>query len=212
VLITCVGIGFAARIWTRTPVWRDDRTLLLTQMREQPESYHTHQSVGNYYLLASRWRNADSSFRIARTLFAADPGAYIGGAEAALSLGNCDGAAGLLDSAIRRAPTNAWLYLRLSEVRLCQRRWRAAVASALGGYELAPDSLRAIALVAAAAQQIPDAQIAADAYRRAVADHPGNSLLRARYAELVRVRRDTLAGPRAGAAIGPAPVGHAADR
>lgn len=210
-LAACVWIGFAVRVWTRTPQWRDNGTLLLTQMQEQPESYHTHQSAGNSYLLASRWGAADSSFRIARELFSADPGPYIGGAEAALGLENCDRAAELLDSAIRRAPRDVWVYLRLSEVRLCQRRWRAAIASALGAYELAPDSLRAIALVATAAKEIPDVQIAADAYRRALADHPGDRQLQAAYTELLHTERDTAGARRVRDVAGATLVARAVD-
>ena len=47
--ITVILVAFAARTWTRTPVWRDDRTWLVTLLADHPEAYEGHRTAGGIF-------------------------------------------------------------------------------------------------------------------------------------------------------------------
>ena len=94
----------AVRTWTRTPVWRDDRTFLLTLLSDHPESYEAHLTAGRVFHGAGRLDEAARELTIARQLFARDPMVYREAADVARRQRRPDLAAALLDSA-RIAPT-----------------------------------------------------------------------------------------------------------
>ena len=67
-----VVLAFGVRTWTRTPVWRDDRTYLLTLLSEHPESYEAHLAAGRALKGAGSLEQADRELIIARQLFPRD--------------------------------------------------------------------------------------------------------------------------------------------
>jgi hypothetical protein len=67
-----VVVAFGIRTWTRTPVWRDDRTYLLTLLSDHPESYEAHLAAGRALKGASSLERADRELIIARQLFPRD--------------------------------------------------------------------------------------------------------------------------------------------
>ncbi len=205
-LAAVVCVAFVVRAWTRTPIWVDSKTLMVNQMRNQPESYRAHDVAGNIYLGSKHWAAADSAYRVSRRLFSHDPGPYFGGAESAMMLNELDRAAILLDSAIHIAPANAWGYLRLADVRFYQRNWHSAMGNALAAYLLEPDSLRALDVLASAAQQLHDYTGADAAYHRALVDHPKNRHLHTGYGYMLRDRGDTAGARRQFELGGVAPV------
>ena len=97
-------MSFAARVWSRTPVWRDDRTFVLALLDGHPESYEAHLTAGRVLRGAGRLAEAERELAIARQLFARDPLVYREAAEVARRLQRPGAAAALLDSA-RLAPT-----------------------------------------------------------------------------------------------------------
>ena len=97
-------VMLAARTWTRTPVWRDDRAFLLTLLADHPESYEAHLTAGRVLHGAGRLDEAERELTIARRLFARDPMVYREAAEVARRQQRPELAAVLLDSA-RIAPT-----------------------------------------------------------------------------------------------------------
>lgn len=99
-----VLIAFAARTWTRTTVWRDDRIFLLTLLADHPESYEAHFTAGGVLKGAGRFAEAEREFKIARQLFPRDPLVYREAADLAARQQRPALAAALLDSA-RFAPT-----------------------------------------------------------------------------------------------------------
>jgi len=99
-----VVVGFAARTWTRTPVWRDDQTYLLTLLADHPESYEAHLTAGRVLKGAGRLDEGARELSIARQLFPRDPLVYREAADLALRQQRPGVAAALLDSA-RFAPT-----------------------------------------------------------------------------------------------------------
>ena len=67
-----VVLAFGLRTWTRTPVWRDDRTYLLTLLSDYPESYEAHLAAGRALKGARSLEQAERELIIARQLFPRD--------------------------------------------------------------------------------------------------------------------------------------------
>jgi protein O-mannosyl-transferase len=177
-LATVCLVAFAARTWTRTPVWHDDVALTIASVHDSPLSYKAHHAAGVLLAETGHWPEAAAQYQMARQLFPLDGDAYRGGAEAAMVVHNYDVAAALLDSARRLAPHQVQPWIRLADVRYRQGRFREAEALAFGAYEMCPDSTRAIAIVVNAALRVGDIHGAAAAVKRGLADHPSDERLR----------------------------------
>lgn len=180
-LATAFGLAFAVRVWTRTRVWHDDLALTRSALHDSPRSYKAHHAAAMFLASTGQWTAAAGEYRLARQLFPRDGDPYRGGAEAALAARDYEGAAALLDSARRLAPTQIGPWLRLADVRALQRRWREAGALAFAAYELCPDSVRAIRVAATMAVRSGNPVAARTALRRGLADHPGNADLHRAY-------------------------------
>ena len=70
--VASVVVAFAARTWTRTPAWRDDRAYLLTLLSDHPESYEAHLTAGRALKGANSLEQADRELAMARQLFPRD--------------------------------------------------------------------------------------------------------------------------------------------
>ena len=97
-------LGFVARTWTRTPVWRDDRVFVLTMYAQRPESYEAHLAAGSVLKGAGRFAEAERELELARRLFPRDPNVYKELADLAERQGQPARATAMRDSA-RIAPT-----------------------------------------------------------------------------------------------------------
>jgi len=78
-----VVVAFAARTWTRTPAWRDDRAYRLTLLRDHPESYEAHLTAGRALKGANSLDQAERELVIARHLFPRDSVVYHEAADVA---------------------------------------------------------------------------------------------------------------------------------
>ncbi|MDF2775169.1 MAG: Tetratricopeptide 2 repeat protein [Geminicoccaceae bacterium] len=97
---TCsITLAFGARTWTRTPVWRDDKTYVATLLDERPESYEGYLVYGRVLKMANLFDEAERELTKARHLFKRDPMVYYEAADLAVRQGRLDVAAALLDSA-----------------------------------------------------------------------------------------------------------------
>ncbi|HZS59489.1 MAG TPA: tetratricopeptide repeat protein [Gemmatimonadaceae bacterium] len=185
--------AFVVRSWTRTPFFHDKRRYLISWVEEQPESYRAHYAVALLYTLEKDWPHADRECWIARHFRPEDIGPYTTGAEIALNRGDTTRALVLLDSARRQSPHDYATLYDLALIRRQQGRYPAAMALALAAYEVSPDSVAAIDVLTGAAQRVSDFADADLAFRRALADHPGNVHLRRSYAGMLTDRGDTAA-------------------
>ena len=94
-----VVLAFGIRTWTRTPVWSDDRTYLLTLLADHPESYEAHLAAGRALKGASSLEQADRELTIARQLFPRDSTVFREAADVAERRRLPSVAAALRDSA-----------------------------------------------------------------------------------------------------------------
>jgi len=99
VVAATIVAAFAIRTWTRTPVWRDDRTWVLTLLEQHPESYEAHLTAGRVLAGANALDEADRELTIARRIFPRDALIFREAAALADRRGRPGQAAALRDSA-----------------------------------------------------------------------------------------------------------------
>jgi len=194
--VAAVGVVLAARTWTRTPLWHDNKRLIVESLADEPNSYHLHVLAATVISLSGHWAEAAPQYREARAIYARDATSYRGGAECAIFVRDYAGAASLLDSAIALTPGDPRPWLRLADLAAYQNDWRGVIPAARHAYALAPDSLRAVDLVRMAGARLGDTAVIDTTFRRALADHPANARLRLAYARILHQRGDTVAASR----------------
>ncbi|HEU4563361.1 MAG TPA: hypothetical protein VFS05_01885, partial [Gemmatimonadaceae bacterium] len=108
----------AVRTWTRNPVWHDDKTYVLTHLRDHPESYRAHLIAGRVLLAAGHPADAGRQFEEARRLFKRDANAYYESAVVAALSGDFAAADAMLDTAAAVMPGAAVVHMAQADVRL----------------------------------------------------------------------------------------------
>jgi hypothetical protein len=132
-----VVLAAGARSFTRLPAWRDNRSQLLTQLAEHPESYRAHLSAAAVLAGLRDTAGARREYRTADSLFAGDPHMDAAHALYVIGLGDTTAARALIIRS-RTALPNEPIALRaqfLLELARGDRRGALAVAdSAQGRY------------------------------------------------------------------------------
>ena len=199
-------VAFAARSWTRTPTWRNNKSLMITVLAERPESYRGHAFAASIHAMRGDWQAADRELAIARRIFQRDGTVYHNAAEAAIELGDLARAGALLDTAVSVHPKYGQAHMLRMVVRYQLGDYRGAVAAAERALEVLPDSARAAHVIAASAGRLGDVDLALRTYRKVVARVAHDPELHERYASvlaevgdsaLARVHADSAARLRA---------------
>jgi Tfp pilus assembly protein PilF len=189
-------MAFAVRTWTRTAIWHDDKRLLVDAMLTESESYRTHlwaaEILGKHGDLAG----AQREYAIARTLYPEDPHVYEAAAMIADGQDQYALADQLYDSASAIVPGIAVVYLRQARLRFRAGDYAGAIRSARSAYLASPDSVIALNVLTGAAQHINDFASAEWAFRRGLADHPGNANLHQQYSWMLAAKGDTAGSRR----------------
>jgi protein O-mannosyl-transferase len=189
-VLAAVALLFVVRVWTRTPVWHDDKTIAINALDEHPESYRAHATASAVFMNARMYPEAKREAAISRTLYPPDPIPYISGVDIDEMLHSPrDTMLALADSAVAKDSTFFPALLRSAEVRYEFGDYQRAMTQAWAAYQLSPDSVRAIRIVTLSAQRLNDYAMADRAFRRAIADHPDVAYLRKGYAAMLRSRR-----------------------
>ncbi len=132
----CLAAG--VRTVVRVPVWRDDKSLTLSIFDDSPASYRGPARSAGLFQSAGQADKALSAYRAAVEIYDGDPTLFVGGADAAFTLGR----AGLADSLLSRADQLCFRctgYLHLQAVAASSRgdsataTWLERRARALGG-------------------------------------------------------------------------------
>ena len=125
-----VALAAGARSFARLPAWRDNRSQLLTQLAEHPESYGAHRSAAAVLAGLRDTAGARREYRLADSLFAGDPHLDAAHALYVIGLGDTAAAAPLI-SRSRAVLPNEPIALRaqfLLELARGDRRLALAVA------------------------------------------------------------------------------------
>jgi len=197
---------FAARTWTRTAIWHDDKRLLINTMLTESESYRTHLRAA--LILGNRkdWAGAQREYAIARTLYPEDPYVYEAAAMVADGQDQFALADRLYDSASAVLPGVGVIYLRQARLRFRAGDYAGAIRSARTAYLASPDSVVALNVLTGAAQHLNDFASAEWAFRRGLADHPGNAALHQQYSWMLAAKGDTVGSRREASAASAASV------
>ncbi|GAC1688605.1 MAG: tetratricopeptide repeat protein [Gemmatimonadaceae bacterium] len=115
--VVAVAALLAARSWSRTPVWHDNRTVVVTALAETPESYKVHQVAARVLSHTGNDDAAQREYAVASSLFGRDPGLYREAAEIAVRRVDSTLAVALLDTALALLPGDSALTVRRSELR-----------------------------------------------------------------------------------------------
>jgi hypothetical protein len=125
-----VALAAGARSFARLPAWRDNRSQLLTQLAEHPESYGAHRSAAAVLAGLRDTAGARREYRLADSLFAGDPHLDAAHALYVIGLGDTAAAAPLI-SRSRAVLPNEPIAMRaqfLLELARGDRRLALAVA------------------------------------------------------------------------------------
>jgi Flp pilus assembly protein TadD len=102
--VALVLVLFAVRTWTRTDIWHDPKTFMLTNLEENPESYKAHWSIGRVDAAAGRLPDAENEYATARELFGRDAVLWRESGELKLKTEDWAGAAAMFARAFAVAP------------------------------------------------------------------------------------------------------------
>jgi len=188
-----VMLLFAVRTWTRTPVWHDDKTYILTLLRDHPESYRGHLVAGRVLANGGDLSGAASQYAWARTLFRRDPAVFYEAASVEVMRHDLPRADMLLDSAFLVTPESPAVNMLQADVRFARRNFRGAIKSAQHALSAAPDSLRAVVIIGLSARAMFDTALAETAYHDGLQRHPDAWELRAGYADVLLAKGDSAA-------------------
>ena len=97
--VAVLGLAGAARTALRVPVWRDDRTVTLSILRDSPNSYRGPARAGAMYQTLSDPEHALRAYRTAIAIFDRDANTFVAAADAAFTLQR----PALADSMLERA-------------------------------------------------------------------------------------------------------------
>lgn len=75
-VVVMICAAFAARVWTRTPVWETNRALFLETAESHPEASATHLLLARVYTRAADYDAALEEYRRSLRLFGANPVAW----------------------------------------------------------------------------------------------------------------------------------------
>jgi tetratricopeptide (TPR) repeat protein len=189
-------ILLAARTWTRTPIWRNDKTMLVASLAGEPESYRVHERAAEVMYRLGNVGGAVHEYAIARTLYPVAPLLYQAPAALLAAHGRDAEANGLLDSARLADPSPYEDAMRRAWVRYAARDYRGTIEWARSAYMMQRDSVDALMVLTQAAQQIDDVRDAAIAFRLGLSDHPRNRALHRSYAAMLASTGDTTASRR----------------
>jgi hypothetical protein len=192
---TALVVAYAARSWTRTPIWRDNKTAIVASLHDEPESYRAHERAADVFEREGDTAAALHEYQIARGLYGRDPYLYQAAAWMLVHRGDSGAAAAeaLLDSARQIEPGAYMDLMRHAWLRYAAGDYRGTIAFAQRAYLLRRDSVDAIMVLTQAAQRIDDVRDADAAYRLALSDHPSDRSLRRSYVTMLTAIGDTAA-------------------
>lgn len=88
VILALLGVAGAARTAARVPVWRDDQTVIMSELEDSPRSFDGPARMVGIYLRGHETAKAVEAFRVARGIYDRLPWLFMWGADAGFANGN----------------------------------------------------------------------------------------------------------------------------
>ncbi len=105
ILLAAVLVAGAGRSAVRQRVWRDDPTLFVHAVLDEPFSYAAHFAYADWSFMSGRWETGEREGRFALRLYGGDPRLVNRMATQYFAVGRCDLAVPLLRRALAMVPT-----------------------------------------------------------------------------------------------------------
>lgn len=182
----------SVRTWTRTTAWQSWPSLLVTTLKEHPESSTFHFIAARVHVARGDRVAASREYETALRLYGADPREWMG-AAANMTYLDLPKASALLDSALARSPRDGLAHLGQADARYQLGDYRRALLHARAAQPLLPDSARAVLVEAFALRAAGDRAGALAAYRAGLVRHPRDWMLHAGLADVLMEAGDPAA-------------------
>ncbi|HKS06895.1 MAG TPA: hypothetical protein VJR92_11315 [Gemmatimonadaceae bacterium] len=147
-LVVCGA--FAARTWTRTPVWESNKVLFTTTVQEHPEASRTHVHMARVFSRTGQLGLAVDAYKRAILMFDRDAISWSEAIYAADQLGNTALADSLIAEARTRFPRDYLVDLAHANHAVVLRRYEEGLRYAKVAAEAEPDSAAPRFLIGAA--------------------------------------------------------------
>jgi tetratricopeptide (TPR) repeat protein len=171
-LVAVLVAAGAARTWTRTPVWRSNRTLFLATAASHPEASWTHLMLGRVYVGNGAFARGIAEYRQALSLFDRNPVAWSEAVYAAAQAHELDLADSLVAAAERRIPGDYLVSIAHAYIALNQERFSESLRAAHRALAIAPDSAAALYFAGKAWAALGQPDSARHVLGRIPAEHP----------------------------------------
>lgn len=160
----------------RMPVWRNNRTLYETMVREEPESADARYNLGNALRAAGDLNGAIREFRRALALRPNDPETHHNLALALIDSGNVSGAIAHLQEAVRLVPNYAIAHRNLGDAYVRAGAFEQAAGEYRKAIALQPDMAAAHNNLGKVFTNLGLLDSAEVAFRRAITYQPNSAL------------------------------------
>ncbi|MFQ6045139.1 MAG: tetratricopeptide repeat protein [Gemmatimonadales bacterium] len=143
IVLAAALVGFAARTVTRTPFWRDSKTVVVEHYLQHPEDFRAHVRVGRSFEQQGELRSALREYLWAGELFGGDPFVAVHSVRASLALGEAGLALREAQRAWKLMPDNAGISELVVRAYRAMGKADSALSAARVAAHRAPNSLRA---------------------------------------------------------------------
>jgi hypothetical protein len=134
-------IAGGVRTWTRNPVWRSNRDLLISTVASHPGGSWTHAQLARVYAANGGFEQATDEFRISLALFDANPVTWSDGINAAIKAKRYALADSMVVEAERAVPNNYLVKVAHAHAAFESARFAESLEAARVAIALAPDSV-----------------------------------------------------------------------
>lgn len=169
------GALFAARAWTRTPVWRSQLTLFEATVKTSPNSALAHINLGSVYQSLGRLEEAEAEYRRAIAIGPDRKGAHHNLGTVLEATGRVEEAIEVYREAVRIDPADWETATNLGRALLSRGRSREAIPVLEEAVKRAGDRPIPMGNLAAAYLHAGDPERARRLAERVLASHPGDA-------------------------------------
>jgi hypothetical protein len=137
--VVLVAAG-SVRTWTRSPVWRSNRSLLLTTAAQHPEGSWTHAALGRVFAANSGFAQAADEYLISLSIFPRSPVVWSEAINAAINAHRFAQADSMVVEAERAAPNHYLVKVAHAHAAFESARFAEALEAARDAIMIEPDS------------------------------------------------------------------------
>lgn len=169
---TALVLAGGVRTWTRNPIWKSNRALLLTTAERHPNGSWSHAQLGRVFAANGGFSQATDEYRISLEIFDRNPVIWSDAINTAINARKFPLADSMVVHAERAVPNHYLVKVAHAHAAFESARFAEALAAAQSAIAMAPDSVapRFFAGLAWTGLRMPDSAVAA--FSRVPSGHP----------------------------------------